>query len=121
MVAFVTLPSGAKPDSSKFSEEIEDVAMRTELEGGYVATRPKHTRSPRKMWPVGYTNITDADKTALDDFYRLTAKGGSVIFDWTNPANSTVYQVRFKSSLQFQYKGVGNLRLWDCSFQLEQA
>jgi hypothetical protein len=117
---YPTLPSGSLPDSRQFSQALEDPAMRTEMEGGYVSTRPKHTRTPRKTWSVAYQMLTDADKTELETFWN-TVKGGSVIFDWTNPANDVVYQVRFKEPLNFQYKGIAYTRRWDCSFSVEQA
>lgn len=117
---YPTLPSGSLPDSAQFGQDLEDPAMRTEMEGGYVATRPKHTRAPRKTWMVAYRNLTDDDKLSLETFWG-TVRGGSVIFDWTNPSNLTVYQVRFKDPLKFRYTGIGSSQRWDCSFSVEQA
>lgn len=115
---FPTLSRG--DDSSKYSVELEDPAMKTSLEGGYVSSRAKHTRTPRKTWKIGYTLITNADKALLDAFWA-TVRGGSVVFDWTDPVSGTVFQVRFADKMNFQYVGRGNNKLWDLTLTLEQA
>jgi hypothetical protein len=119
---YPALPSGMKPDSKQFQEERENPAMNTELEGGYVATRPKHTRAPRRDFRLVYVDLTDADKATLDNFWD-TVKGSSVIFDWTHPKTGVVYSVRFKPGerLVWQYSGQGPRSRWDCSFILAQA
>jgi phage-related protein len=118
---FPALPSGKQMDSSKTSVARENPVQRTELEGGYVATRAKHTRAPRKTWSCGFTFISNADKGALETFWD-TVKGGSVAFDWTNPQDSIVYTVRFKGDpLKFSYVGRGTAQYWDVTFDLEQV
>jgi hypothetical protein len=119
-LAFPTLPSGSLPDSKQFAISLEDPAMRTEMEGGYVITRKKHTRTPRRTWAIAYQMLTEGDRTTLDDFWNTTA-GGSLAFDWTNPADGSIYTVRFKDPLNFKYAGIGTSKRWDCSFSLEQA
>lgn len=118
MAAFPTLTAG--PDSSKFTQSRVDNSMRKELEGGYVATRPRNTRAPLSKWKVTYTNISNADKALLDAHWD-TQKGGSLIFAWTNPQSGTVYQVRYTQPLDWSYQGMGATQRWDCSFELEQA
>lgn len=117
---FPTLPSGKVADSAKFEVSKKDPAMRAEMEGGYAVTRARHTRKPPRLFKVAYTSIDNADKTVLDNFYD-TVRGGSVIFDWTDPESLVIYQVRFSGSFILRYAGAGNNRLWDCSFDLEQA
>lgn len=117
---FPTLTNLVKPDSSKHTETREDPAMRTEAEGGYVITRAKHTRVPRKSWTVGYRMLLNSDKAALDAFWDLV-RGGSAIFDWTNPQDNVLYKVRFKEQIRWAYTGIGSSQRWDCSFSLEQA
>jgi hypothetical protein len=107
-------------DSSQFSIKIEDVALKSEIEGGYVVTRARHTRTPRKTFSTAYKSISDADRTTLLSFYNTVA-GGSVIFDWTDPVDKITYQVRFTSDLDFKYAGRGTTKLWDVSFQIQQA
>lgn len=114
-------------NSSAHAPTQENPAIATKLEGGYVATRPRHTRTPRRTFPVSYTDLRDADKQLLMAFWD-TVKGGSVIFDWTDPESAMnagvakTYQVRFTDQeLKWAYKGRGPTKLWDISFTLQQA
>lgn len=107
-------------DSQQFSVTLEDVAMKSEMEGGYVVSRAKHTRKPRKTFNVAYKGISDADRATLDSFYS-TVGGGSVIFDWTDPSAGTTWQVRFEGELQFSYAGKGTTKLWNVTFKVRQA
>jgi hypothetical protein len=108
------------PDSSKYGLEVEDPSMKTEMDGGYVVSRAKHTRTPRKKFSTGYTMLKNTDRDTLQAFYN-TVRGGSVIFDWTDPASLVVYQVRFAAALTFTYTGVGTSQRWDVVLRLEQA
>lgn len=116
---FPTLSQGQ--DSSLYSVETEDPSLKTPLEGGYVVSRAKHTRTPRKTFKTGFTMLKNTDKATLDAFYSGSARGGSVIFDWTDPASAVVYQVRFLEKLSYRYTGVGTSQRWDVAFSLEQA
>lgn len=120
--AFPTLTGTFKlPDSKQFGLELEDPAQKTDIEGGYVITRPKHTRIPRKTWTgISYVQLNSTDKAALESFWN-TVKGGSLIFDWTNPEDGSLYLVRFKDPVKFKYAGIGQTHYWDCSFSLQQA
>lgn len=117
---FPTLSAAAIPDSAQFQVNYEDPAMRTEMEGGYVITRARHTRVPRRSWKVTYRMLGNADRTLLENLWD-TVRGGSASFNWTNPQNATSYEVRFKEPLSFSYTGRGSNQRWDCSFTLEQA
>jgi len=121
---FPTLSTGQ--DSRHYTMTQEDPAIKSEMEGGYVVSRPRHTRKPRKKFTGGFTEIRDADKALLEAFYD-TVRGGSLIFDWTDPQSAMnggtpkVYQVRFEGELRFTYKGIGPTKLWDVTFTLQQA
>ena len=117
---FPTLPSGAKLTTDGFTIEREDPSMQTELEGGYVASRAKHTRTPRSTYTCTVREMTEGDRVAMDTFWN-TVKGGSVILDWTHPTTLAVVAVRFKGPLTFTYVGYGSYQRWDCSFTLQQA
>jgi hypothetical protein len=118
---FPTLALGkGGQDSTQYSIAIEDVAIKSEMEGGYVVSRARHTRTPRKTFTTGYKGITDADRTTLMNFYA-TVGGGAVIFDWTDPVNLTTWQVRFDGDMTFRYSGIGPTKLWDVAFKLAQA
>jgi len=113
-------PTMDKEQDSKFyTVKQEDKSLKTEMDGGYVVSRAKHTRKPRKTWTTGYTGIGNADKQRLMDFYDEV--NGSVIFDWTDPVSKAVFQVRFTSQPEFKYTGLGVAQLWDVQLELQQA
>lgn len=124
-------------DSKYFTVEMEDVALKTKMDGGYVVSRAKHTRKPRKTFKAGYTGISNADKLILQNFYESVG-GGSVIFNWVSPiklvtsvmqqngsqitvTSTDSYAVRFVEKMIFQYAGIGNTQMWDVQFSIEQA
>lgn len=115
-------PSGMieKEDSAFYAYKRIDKTVRVETEGGYVATRPRNTRPPRRQWTTGWSLITQPDKIRLDDFYE-DMHGGANSFTWTDPANLIEYTVRFVGDLEFDYKGVGDTRLWAVKIKLEQV
>jgi hypothetical protein len=69
--------------------------------------------------------LKPADKVILDAFYSISARGGSVVFDWIDPADTSEtpvpYQVRFLDKLSYKYTGIGPTQRWDVAFSLEQA
>lgn len=117
---FPQLSQGALLDARQFAIQYEDPAQRTEMEGGYVITRAKHTRAPRRTFNVVYRQLNADDKLLIEAFYD-SVKGGSVIFDWINPQNLLTYQVRMKASMSLAHVGRGFTQRWDCSMVLEQA
>jgi hypothetical protein len=114
------LTTGEEQDSAKFSVEQEDPSMQTEMEGGYVVSRARHTRTPRRTWTSGFTYIKTAGKTELETFWT-SVRGGSAIFQWRNPSDGLDYQVRFKGPLKFTYVGRGTNQRWDVSFTVQEA
>jgi phage-related protein len=106
-------PLAAKQDSGKFGFEQEDVGMRSEMEGGYVITRPRHTRTPRRTWKTGFSDLSNTDKTTLETF--VNNQGTYKAFNYTLPVVGTIVNVRFKTIPKYEYHGFGaNLR-WDVS------
>ena len=119
-LTFPALPSGKRMDSARFSYERTDPGMRAEMEGGYAITRARFTRPPRKIFTVGFTMITDADRNAIDAFYETT-RGSSRMFTWRNVEDGKDYVVRFKGKLSFTYKGAGTTKFWDCGAEFEEV
>ena len=119
MADFPTLVEGQ--DSAQYEVESEDPTIRTEMEGGYVLSRARHTRIPRKTYKTGFTHIGTADKALLDTFYDVTVKGGSSVFNWTDPVTLNVIIVRFVGKLTFKYVGAGTNKRWNVAITLEQA
>lgn len=102
-------------DAASFEEEYENVSVPPgEMEGGYVITRPRFTRAPRRTWSFKYVEMRDADKEALEDFWKLV-KGSSSAFDWTHPITNDVINVRFGFDMKMRFKriGFGDLNIWE--------
>lgn len=116
---FPTLTS-FNSDSSRFSQTTEDVTIRTPIEGGYIATRARHTRRPRRTFKGGYTNLSEADRLTLENFVN-TVKVGSLSFYWTHPVTSEQITVRFKTPPNFDYTGIGSTYRWNVSLDLEEV
>lgn len=107
-------------DPARYEIDFEDPAIATEMEGGYVVSRARHTRPPRRTWTIGYTKMKHADKLLLDAFYAQV-RGGSTIFDWTNPETDTVHQVRLMGGYKPKYEGIGATKMWTFTLQLQEA
>jgi hypothetical protein len=67
-------------DSSK---SIEDDTIRDQMEGGYVATRPRFTRA-RRTWKMNVRNLVAEDIRALDEFAMVKAARGGNAFLYPN-------------------------------------
>lgn len=88
-MAFPTLTSAPV---YPITENRIDATIRSETDGGYTLARPRYTRS-RRNFGVNYRNISSTDKGLIVTHWD--AVGGSTIFTWTNPADSTAYSVRY--------------------------
>lgn len=104
-------PLATKQDGAEFGFEQEDVGIRAEMEGGYVLTRPRHTRTPRRTWKTGFTGLNNTDKTTFEGF--VNTHGTHTAFNYTLPTTATVVNVRFKSMPKYKYTGLGDNLMWD--------
>lgn len=111
---------GGKEDSTKFTLELEDVGVRSEMEGGYVLTRPRHTRRPRRTWTTGFTDLSDDQKNTFEAFFNT--HGTYKVFTYEVNTSNEIVQVRFSSVPAFDYKGFGTNFRWDVgSIKLEEV
>lgn len=116
-----TFPLASRQDSSKYKRSAEDPAIKSETDGGYVVSRPKFTRAPRKKYTTGFTNLSNTERAELEAFWD-TVKGGSNMFDWEDPIDGTLKTVRFTKPLSFEYAGIGGNHRWDISsIELEEV
>lgn len=124
-------------DRKHYSLSVANPAVATESEGGYVITRPRFTRRPRRTWTFGYTDISTSDKARIEQFYN-DMLGGSMMFYWVDrhafegenwrrandrthiqygwaPVTESAYTylVRFVEDLKFKEAGVGPHLRWD--------
>lgn len=102
---------GNREDTSKFGVDIEDVGIRSSMEGGYVLTRPRHTRTPRRTWTTGFTDLSNDEYETFLDFFNQygTYKGFTY---YVTPSNETV-NVRFAAVPKFEYKGFASNYRWN--------
>ncbi len=109
---------GGKEDASKFGMEVEDAGMRSEMEGGYVLTRPRFTRPPRRTWSTGFTSIDEVNFQAFVQFFNEygTYKG----FTYVVPTTNENVNVRFSQKPTFKYVGIGTTSMWDIDAKLEE-
>lgn len=98
-------------DSDKFEYELEDVGIRSEMEGGYVLTRRRHTRRPRRTWTTGFTDLSNDQKITFETF--VVEKGTFSIFTYNTRIGNEEVFVRFKSVPKFEYKGMGPNYRWN--------
>ena len=108
-------------DSQYFEESSTDPTLRLETDGGYVLTRPRFTRKPRKLITTGFSFISESSKNIIQAYYDAK-RGGSESFPYLHPTTGVTLTVRFKSPPKFKYVGFGYLRAWDVkSIELEQV
>lgn len=107
-------------DSKLYKVTSEDPAIKAEMEGGYMISRPRHTRTPRKTIQFGWHSMADADYQALKAFWNQVF-GGSMNFTWHDPYTNTDLTVRFKQAIDETYVGMGDTRLWDVTVTVEQV
>lgn len=103
------------PDGTSFKESQENpVVVGGDMEGGYIYTRARHTRVPRKTFEFKHVDISEIERQSLVTFWD-THRGGSLAFTWTHPITSTVHNVRFdpQMELEFTRSGYGTNHRWD--------
>ena len=103
------------------NEEIAafDPTIRSRYEGGYVSTRARFTRMPRR-WSVKYEWMTTTNKGTLQTFEEARVVG-SESFTWTNPMDSTSYTVRFFEPVRYTPTPSTNFQYWTVEFTLEEV
>lgn len=98
-----------QPDASTLKIAIPNPAKEPEsTDGGYMFTRPKFTRRPAKTFSFKFQDLGQADRDILEQFWDRV-KGSSVAFNWRDPTNNKLHNVRFGKgmSLEFMRTGVG--------------
>lgn len=107
-----------KHDSAKYSETVKNnPALNLETEGGWQITRPRTTKRPARVFRLGFTELTNAQKEELQQLFDDMRGSSEIITNWKHPISGTVTPVRFaKEALpEFNYVGKGGLHRWDVS------
>ena len=115
-----TFPSlNSYPTIADWSEQRAiDPTIRTQLEAGYVQTRPRFTRIPRK-YGVKYVDLSQSDKETLFNF-ETQVKVGADSFTWNDPhAGSTDLTVRFAGPIRYGHNETQ--AVWTAEFELEEV
>lgn len=82
MQRFEDIPLSRPQDRKYYKVELENPVIKTEFEGGFVASRPRHRRFPlRRKFTTGFTDLSYYDKQNLEQFWN-EMKGGSTVFQW---------------------------------------
>lgn len=105
---------------NKFEFSLKNPAMRAETEGGYVITRTRFKRAPRKMFTLNYVLLNSTDQFTLETFYK-DMQGGSDTFFWQNPNDGITYTVRFVEDLRFTLRQMGTRKEYECQIKLEEV
>ena len=110
-----------RPDQSTYYYTQEDPAIRSEMEGGYVTSRPRFLRNPRKTFYFGYKTLPDADYKLLEQHW-IDTQGGSLVFQYVDWHDGRTYDVRYKERWRSRFVGAGQTRWWDITgIVLEEA
>lgn len=118
MTDFPTLSEN--PSVEGWEEDLAfDPTIRSSFEGGYVQTRARTTRIPEK-WKIKYEVLPTADKDILKVFQRDTVLVGSSSFNWTNPLDSVIYEVRIAEKFVFTPTG-NTIDYWTCEAVFEEV
>ncbi|MFP3609174.1 hypothetical protein SB778_03555 [Paraburkholderia sp. SIMBA_050] len=121
-MTYTTMPFCDLLDSSKFQPEKENPALASKMDGGYVVTRPRHTRRPRRTFTLGFTDFSDAQRAAVDQHFD-DMHGGSSIFYFVHPVSKETILARYTTdtTLQWTYSGSGHTPLWSVTFKVQEA
>ena len=98
---------GVNPDEEGFVREPAlDPSSRTVLEdGAYLVVKTK-TKIPLR-WSLVYSQLSNANKETLDEFWEDDAGCGAIPIKFTDPTNSTAYFVQFTDKPRSTLEGDG--------------
>lgn len=76
-------------------------------------------RQERKVWTLGYKNLTDADRTALETMMTAMRAGGAFFFNWDSADPTNTIYAFLETGLTFPSAGAPGL--WDATLTLKEA
>ena len=98
----------------------EDVGMKSETDGGYVFTRPRHTRKPRRTFSTGWMDMNQTDFDAMENFFDIV--GAFTAFNYVNYMKSDeIVNVRFAEPPKYSYEGVGATKRYTIKIKIEEV
>ena len=106
---------------SAYIEELTrslDPTVRTEAEAGYVSSRARFTRTPRK-WQLRFDMTTAANKATIEAFVTSMGVGGAS-FTWAEPLGTNVV-VRFAAPPTYAPVANTNNTRWTITMTMEEV
>ena len=105
-------PRGMPKEHSKYHRITPiDPNIRAEMEGGYIITRARNNREPRRQIRTGYELLYDNEKLVLESFQNGRKITG-LTFTYALPTTGEIVVVRFEQPISFEYIGMGPTKLW---------
>lgn len=102
-----------RQDSRYYAMVRENKAITTKTEGGYVLSRPRTTRSARRIFTTGFTDISQAEYETLEAFFEEV--GTFTEFNWINPTTDESIEVRITKPPTAKYAGIGGNHRYNIS------
>lgn len=101
-------------DAASFEQGKEDPSVQpNDTDGGYLITRPRSTRRPRRNWRFKFVEMRDRDADGLERFWDAVM-GRSNAFNWTHPQTGEVINVRFgEMKMNLRRIGFGHVNIWE--------
>lgn len=109
----MSFPTLSRPPNYPLVWSQENDIISTPFESGHVQRRKRNTRA-RKTWQLTYSGLNATDISTL---LAYEAAQAALTFSWTNPADSTTYNVYFKGPLQYRLVDYDN---YDANFELTE-
>ncbi len=94
-----------------------DPTIRAKSEGGYVKTRARYTRAPKKFTAI-YNYLTSTEKASLETFEDTVGVGADA-FTWSDP-DAVSHTVRLAEAIIFTRVTQGTGR-WKAEMTLEEV
>ena len=96
-----------KPDGETYKVKVPNPSKEgSDTDGGYFITRPKYTRKPPRSFSFVFKDLSQNDRDTLEAFWDRV-KGSSVAFNWREPTNGKLFNVRFGKGLELEFSRVG--------------
>lgn len=97
-----------KPDGESYRLSAPNPSKDGEqTDGGYWITRPRYTRKPPRSFSFKFVDISQADRDELLAFWE-DVKGSSVAFNWRDPTDDALYNVRFGKGFELEFSRTGH-------------
>lgn len=88
-----------------YGDTADSGSIRTDMDAGPAFVRQRFTAVSTQV--AGSLVLTRAQTQTLDTFFHQTLQEGSQPFTWVHPRTGAAATMRFNTSQQLQYSGLG--------------